>query len=164
MEKAKSPDSTKGPFGILKVTGMTAKKMQRILSLFVLEPVSLIPALSLSSCWSSWKGEVSAALQNGDWDLQSFAFPLQKSTCNSHPVEGKAVLKHLEKVDCSDHSEDDPELSIFLSWKLLLPEGNYFWELNGSDVFWVLVCAKSGEDINPHIGVSGEWENISISC
>lgn len=35
MEKAKSPDSTKSPFGILEVTGMTAKKMQKILSLFL---------------------------------------------------------------------------------------------------------------------------------
>lgn len=51
MEKAKIPDNTKSPFDTLEVTGMTAKKMQKH-PVFVpaVQPVSLIPALSLSSC------------------------------------------------------------------------------------------------------------------
>lgn len=97
--------------------------------------------------------------------LHSFLFLLQKSTFNSHPVEGKAILKHLEKIDLFRSLRRWPR--AFNSPFLKAPTDYclkviILWELNGNNVCLVLPRAKSGEHVTLIAGWVGSRKKKSI--
>lgn len=168
MEKAQSPGSTQMSFWHCTSSRYDSRENAKY-------PVFVCSCLwSLSPWCLSYLCKFLLGIVRGkgissfaEWwlrTLHSFIFPLQKSTFNSHPVEGKAILQHLEKIDLFRSLRRWPRA---FNRSCLKAPADYclkviiLWELNGNNVYLVLPCAKSGEHVTLIPGWVGSWKKIS---
>lgn len=163
MEKAKSPGSTQMSFWHCWSSRYDNKENAKN-NVFV----PACGACLLDACLMFLLGIVRGRVISSSAErwlraLHSFMFLLRKSTFNSHPVEGKTILKHLEKI-CSDHSEDSLELSIALSWK---PLPTIAWRKLFFESWMAIMCVwfclvQSGEHVPLVRAEVGSWRRDLI--